>query len=255
MNLTLAHWLGENATPICHDVARYLTARLVPPVSFVDQPNLSAIAAGRFALTWICGLLYTELHDRDAAPLQPVAAPVMSGDASPQYGAHLIVRRDAPYRKFEDLDGARLAINEPGSFSGHHILRHHLATLDRPLRFSSVVESGGHRHSVAMVAEDMVDTAAIDSTLYAFLAHAHPERVANVRILATLGPFPMPPWLVTTQLPAAARDDLRDALLHMHEDAEGRRALARHRIARFAPMTDGDYDPIRRAISAGVSLQ
>ena len=106
-----------------------------------------------------------------------------------------------------------------------------------------------------MVAEGRVDTAAIDSTLYAFLTHAHPERVANVRILTTLGPFPMPPWLVATQLPAAVRDDLCDALLHMHEDAAGRRALARHRIARFAPVSDGDYDPIRRAVAAGVSLQ
>ncbi len=255
MRLKLAHWLGENATPICRDIARYLTAHLARPVRFVHQPDLPAIAAGRFALTWICGLLYTELHDRDAAPLQPVAAPVLWGDASPQYGAHLIVGRDAPYRKFEDLEGARLAINEPGSFSGHHILRHYVATLDRPLRFASVVASGSHRQSLAMVAGGMVDTAAIDSTLYAFLAHAHPERVANVRILATLGPFPMPPWLVATQLPAAVRDDLRVALLHMHEDAAGRKALARHGLARFAPMTDGDYDPIRRAVTAGVSLR
>ena len=41
-------------------------------------------------------------------------------------------------------------------------------------------------------------------------------------------------------------------MLGMHTDPDGRAILRSARMARFACVTDGDYDPIRRMSSAAV---
>jgi ABC-type phosphate/phosphonate transport system substrate-binding protein len=61
--------------------------------------------------------------------------------------------------------------------------------------------------------------------------------------------------VVGRRLPEAAKRRLREALLAMHGEPEGRAILAGGLVARFVPVQDADYDPIRemvrRAAAAG----
>jgi ABC-type phosphate/phosphonate transport system substrate-binding protein len=61
--------------------------------------------------------------------------------------------------------------------------------------------------------------------------------------------------VVSRRLPEPTKRRLREALLAMHHEPEGRAILAQGLIARFVRVQDPDYDPIRemvrRAVAAG----
>jgi len=74
----------------------------------------------------------------------------------------------------------------------------------------------------------------------------HPEFARDLKVIDTLGPSPMPPWVMLKSLPADLRENLRGALIGMHTDAEGAAILATWRIARFVAADDRDYDSLRQ---------
>lgn len=95
-----------------------------------------------------------------------------------------------------------------------------------------------------------MDACAIDSTvLETELAHT-PHLRTRPRVVTTLGPSPIPPLVVSRSLPAAVRDDLRDAALKMHRDPHGAATLAAGRVHRYVAVQDSDYDAIRTMASA-----
>jgi ABC-type phosphate/phosphonate transport system substrate-binding protein len=75
-----------------------------------------------------------------------------------------------------------------------------------------------------------------------------------LRIVAVLGPSPIPPVIVTRALPENQRDQLRAALLEMHENTEGRTILGDGLIARFVRVQDADYDPVRAMVARAVEV-
>jgi ABC-type phosphate/phosphonate transport system substrate-binding protein len=75
---------------------------------------------------------------------------------------------------------------------------------------------------------------------------ADPRLEARLRRVASFGPSPGPPWVIGRTVPSGVRAAVRRALLAMHEGAAGREVLSAGQASRFAPVTDADYDPIRR---------
>jgi phosphonate transport system substrate-binding protein len=147
---------------------------------------------------------------------------------------------------FADLRGASWAYNEPGSHSGYNVVRYHLATLGETSRyFGKVVESGAHQTSLQMILDRQIDASAIDSAVLELEFQRYPAIRSKVRIIETLGPSPIPPWVILKSLSQKLRKALRELLLHMHKDPQGRAILADGQIARFAYVEDGDYDAIR----------
>jgi ABC-type phosphate/phosphonate transport system substrate-binding protein len=65
-------------------------------------------------------------------------------------------------------------------------------------------------------------------------------------VIETIGPSPIPPWVISKQVPLDLRCELRSILLDLALQQRGREILARGRIARFIAAHDADYDPIRR---------
>ncbi|MCX7197282.1 MAG: PhnD/SsuA/transferrin family substrate-binding protein, partial [Proteobacteria bacterium] len=158
----------------------------------------------------------------------------------------LLVRHDHPARSLADLSGATVAINEPNSHSGHGVLRHALAAAGLPHGFfGAVVESGARQGSLALIESGAIDAAAIDSTVLETELRAAPGRARGLRTIATFGPSPIPPWVVSTQLPPSTRAGLRAALLALPADAAARAMLDAAQVARFAAVDDAWYAPIR----------
>jgi len=67
----------------------------------------------------------------------------------------------------------------------------------------------------------------------------------RIRVIDSLGPSPIPPWVVSKRLPADLRSELRALFLCMHMDPRGDAMLARAGYQRFVGARDQDYDPIR----------
>lgn len=262
--LSLATCQAENTVAVAGELADYLSRRLDIPVRFLKdiawQDAYAGIEAGAIDIGWICGRPYVQLVDQLRAPLRLLAAPVMAGaryQDRPVYFSDVIIRRGRPFRSFSDLEGASWAYNEPGSQSGYHITCYQLSCLQRKDDFfGRVVQAGSHRRSIFMVIDGQVDAAAIDCTVLEWEMVRHPEISEAIEIIDTLGPSPIPPLVISTNVPASLVAQIQQHLHSMHVTAAGQRVLKTGGLARFQLVSDADYDEIRRmsAASCGISL-
>jgi len=251
--LRVATLQAPNADPWVAAVTAYLAARLGQPITLVDQADWEErdrlLDAGQIDLGWICGWPYVRKMRRQPPNLELLAAPVPMGarySDRPIYFSDVVVRRDSPYQAFADLRGVVWGYNEPGSQSGYNVARYHLAV--RGLTwdfFGRVVRTGAHQNSLRQLLDGRLDASAIDSTVLETELEREPALRDQIRIIDVMGPSPVPPWVVQTSLPAELRAALRGHLLDMHRNPAGQAALALGRVARFAAVSDGDYDAIR----------
>jgi ABC-type phosphate/phosphonate transport system substrate-binding protein len=261
--LRLASFLADNARPLYERIAGYLASRLSAPVELLggmpEEDQHRRLDAGDIDVAFICGLPYSQKHDRPGRPIELLCAPVM---AAPRYGGRpvyftdVVVRRDHPARTFADLRGCVWGYNDEGSHSGYNVVRHHLLALgETGGYFGHVVAAGSHQRSIQMVRDRAIDASGIDSTVLELEAVRHPESGADLRTIATLGPSPIPPVVVARGLDPGLKARLGDVFLGMSADAAGRAVLAEGRMAGFVLVRDADYDPIRemarRASAAG----
>jgi len=248
---------------VCRAVTRYLGERLERPTEFVAgipwHERERRLDAGQILVAWICGAPYVWKADRADAPVELLAAPVMIGaryGQRPVYFSDVVVHRASHFETFADLRGARWAYNEPRSHSGYHVVRYHLAQLGAAAGyFGAAVESGAHQVSLQMVLSRHVDATAIDTTVLELICARAPAIRSQLRVIATLGPSPMPPWVIGRAVDPGLREQVRALLLGMHADPLGRAILGHAQIARFAAVTDRDYDPIRRMLRAASDVR
>ena len=257
--LRVASFLAENARPLYARIATYLGDRLGIPAELRAGGPWDELGRGQIDVAFICGLPYSQRHDRPGRPVELLCAPV---PAAPRYGGRpvyftdVVVRRDHPARAFADLRGAVWAYNDDGSHSGYNVVRHHLLALGETRGyFGRVVASGAHQTSIQMVLDGEVDASGIDSTVLELETARRPALEGALRTVAAIGPSPVPPVVVARGLEASLRAQLQHAFFTMPADTAGRAILAEGRMTGFVPVGDADYDPIRamvrRAAAAG----
>jgi phosphonate transport system substrate-binding protein len=241
------------AEALCAGIVEYVGRRLGREVEFVDgmpwEDRLRAFDAGRIDVCWMCGLPYVWRAD-GGADLELLGALVPAGpryEDRPQYFSDVVVRRESRWTAFADLEGATWSYNEPGSHSGFNATRHRLAQMGRERGFfGAVVMAGSHESSLQRLLAGEVDATAVDSTVLDLVIQRDPAVADRLRSISCLGPSPSPPWVIGPRVPEHVRRATRTALVEMHEDDSARRVLEAGLVVRFAPVTDADYDPIRR---------
>jgi len=244
---------APDADPICQQISAYLGDRLGIQCEFINniswQEREFLLDQGQVEIGWICGLPYIWKVERNHPRIELLAAAVMQSERyqnRPVYYSDVIVRSGSNFFSFMDLRSASWAYNEPNSQSGYNITCYHLATLgETGTFFGNVVESGAHQESLRMVLAGEIDASAIDSTVLETEMLQHPEICERFRVIATLGPSPIPPWVISTNIPPEMRRTIRDIFLGMHKDPHGSLILQEALIKRFVGVEDRDYDPIR----------
>ena len=208
------------------------------------------IDTGEVDVAWLCSLPYIRMADEPRPRVELLAAPVMEGDryaGKPVYFSQVVVRADSSFETFEDLRGASFGYNEPASHSGYEVMRYRLA--DGGLGdgfFGEVVETGSHLASLEMLLRGELDTACIDTMVLDLRLKQRPELEKELKVIETLGPSPVPPFVAQVALEPDVRRDLRAALTGLDQTGEGRTILRRGGLVRFAAVVDSDYDEIRR---------
>jgi phosphonate transport system substrate-binding protein len=259
--LILASYLAENTRPTYERIATWLAARRGVPAALLGSvawdERLAMLDDGRVHVGFICGWSYVQRHDRPERPVDLLCAPVMAPpryEDRPIYFTDVVVHHDSSLWSFADLRGQSYAYNDRSSHSGYNVPRDHLVQLGETRGyFGRAVVSGSHQASIRMIEAHEVDASGIDSTVLDVERQRRPELTTTLRTVAVLGPSPVPPVIVTHALPGNERERLRMALLAMHEDAEGRAILREALIARFVPVEDADYDPIRAMVARAVA--
>jgi phosphonate transport system substrate-binding protein len=245
--------MAQNADATCRAIAHYIGRKLDLETRFVDglpwQQRELMLDRGEIQLCWICGLPYVWKTETGESPLELCVVPVMRHARygnSPVYFSDVIVHRDSLFETFDDLRGASWAYNERRSHSGYNVVRHHLAQLgEKSGYFGRVIESGAHQASLAMVLRGEIDASAIDSTVLEAELHRLPGLMPELRVIETLGPSPMPPWVILRSVPVQLRTAIAHVLLEMHNDPAGPGILGQWGISRFAAVDDAFYAPIQ----------
>lgn len=227
--------------------ADYLQRRIGRPVRFVQRRSYAEIsellAANEVQVAWICG--YPFVRARDPEYLDLLAVPVFRG--SPLYRSYIIAHRDSSSRTIEDLAGSVFAFSDPDSNSGYLVPRAILARQgfdpDTFHRLSFFTYS--HAETVAAVAEQVADAGAVESYVWEFLAMTRPDLTARTRVLFKSEQFGFPPIVARSDLGRPLSQRIRDALLGMAGDEEGRALLRELALDGFMPATSRLYDSIR----------
>ncbi len=254
--ITLASYLADNAWPLYERIAGYVAGRLGEPATLLAgvawDERLRMLDDGRVAVAFLCGLPYAQRFDRPDRPVELLCAPVMAAAryaGRPIYFTDVIVRRESPSRSFADLRGCTYAYNYEESNSGYVMPRDHLLSLGETRGyFGRTVASGSHQKSIQMVLDGAADASGIDSTVLELELKLRPELASRLRVVQAIGPCPIPPVVVSSRAPEGLKARLRGVFLGMHDAPEGRAILADGLVARFVPVRDADYDPIREMV-------
>lgn len=129
-------------------------------------------------------------------------------------------------------------------------LRHHRFELARSGEeagfFSKAVEAGSHQAALDLLLCGDVDATALDSTVLEAMYVLRPALREQLRVIATWGPSPVPPWVAASHLAEETRSKIKSIMTSMHLDARGRESLQEADTARFCAVEDASYDTIRR---------
>lgn len=248
--LTFANFLA----PALFNTYRHITA-FIEQYTGISTRLISATSSEDFVSEqvdggFICGLAYTRLAEQYPHRLELSAAPILQGERyqqKPCYFSDMIVRKESNFTSFQDLEGCRWAYNEKASHSGYNVVYHTL--LERGYStafFGHTIESGSHAQSLRMVLDGQADTAAIDSHALDFTLRNNPEIAAQLRIIDTHGPSTIPPVVVAARLDASIKQQIREALLTIHQDPFFAQRLHDGVIERFTSIEDTQYEDVRQ---------
>ena len=178
-----------------------------------DDPFLS----GRADLGWICSTSFVELGTRGDDPTIELAGVAWVPDdpdanGRPIYFGDLVTLSDSGIVSFEDIGGRTVGCNDEVSLSGNYALTFALEDRGLPHDFARRVMTGGHHTSLDMLLDGAIDVALIDSVVRTGRARSD-ERIANLRIIERLGPWPVQPLVARSTMSAKDIASVRRLLL------------------------------------------
>jgi phosphonate transport system substrate-binding protein len=253
-SLRFGTYLAPSVLPVYEAITEEVGRRLGIATELVVETSYESCRRDENEVCFVCSLPYV-MFEREGLDLaEPVAAPVLSGaryGGRPIYFSDVIVRPEAPFRRFVDLRGRSWAYNEPLSHSGYGITRFHLVELgETDGFFGRVVEAGFHQEAIAMVARGDVDGSAIDSQVLEIALRDDPALAREIRVIESLGPSTIQPVAVSKRVPPELRDAIREVLVSLHEDPVVRGRLGYGLVERLVPVGVRDYDDIRAMVAA-----
>jgi len=239
----------ERALGVYREFADYLGARLGRQAVLIQRDSYAeineVIRFGRCELALVCTYAFV-MGERDF-DMQALVVPQVNGATT--YHSLILVPRNSEARSLLDLRAKRFASADLLSNSGWLYPAVWLMERgeDPDTFFGEHMITGSHDRSVTAVVSGFADGAAVDSLVYDQMVAEDPTIAQKLRIVFTSPPFGMPPVVVPRQLKAELRDQIKMALLHMHEDASGREILKRLHIERFVVPEPGMFDSVREA--------
>lgn len=209
---------------------RYLSARLKRPVAFVHRDTyremMDVIKQQEVEFAWLSTFPYAYMAHRGRVKLLVTPIP---RNKSGSYAAYLLVpSSDSQTRSIEDLRGRVFAFADPYSLTGYQVMRLWLRQLGEPdpnRFFRKTFFTRSHHNTITAVASGLADGGMVDSYAWDRAIDSAPGLAAEIRIVTRSVEYGFPP--VVTVSGVAARDAaaMRNVLLAMDKDNDGRRLL------------------------------
>ncbi len=229
------------------ELAEYIGKKLGRDVEIIQRKTYSEInemvKEESVDAAFVCSGPYVE--GRREFGMEIVAAPVVNG--SPLYHAYFIARKNSGIKGIEDLRGRRFAFTDPKSNTGALVPRYVISKMGETPEtyFGSIIYTYSHDASIKAVSDGIVDAASVDSLIYDYYKRFNPSFVEKTEVVYRSPAYGIPPVVVNPKAPAVLKMKLREVLLGMDRDEEGRKILARLNIDRFVVPDESIYDSVR----------
>jgi len=226
----------------------YLGRRLNQDLEFVQRKTYGEIdellKKGEIDLAFICSGPYAAKKERYG--FESLAVPEVHG--SHFYQSYLIVNKDSPYRRLEDLRGHTFAFTDPDSNTGKLVPTYWLWQMQAQPEtfFSRIVYTYSHDNSIMAVARNLVDGATVDGLIWEFYQQKNPAFTSKTRVIRKSEPFGIPPLVASKNLPKTSKERIQQILFSMHRDPEGQKILAELMIDRFIAPQEEWYANLRQ---------
>jgi phosphonate transport system substrate-binding protein len=211
-----------------------------------DEVN-ALFLKGEIDLAFICTGPYAAGKNRYG--FEALATPQVRGQ--PFYQSYLIVPKESPYQRLEDLNGRVFAFTDPDSNTGAMVPRFWLAKLGQSPEsfFSKTIFTYSHDNSILAVAKGLVDAAAVDGHQWEYFERFSPGHTSKTRVILKSQPFGSPPLVASARLPDDVKSKIRSLILSLHQEPEGKRILEKLLIDRFVAPQEEWYEPARAMIA------
>lgn len=230
----------------------YIGQQLDRPIQLIQRATYAEVNElvrdGNVDLALVCTWAYVDGEAQFGMEL--LAAPQVDGKAL--YYAYLLVPAQSEAQDLKDLQGGVFAFTDPLSTTGRLVPVYWL--WEEQLRpetfFRQTIYTYSHDRSVMAVADGLVDGATVDHLVYEAMVQREPELAERIRVIRKSEGIGTPPVVASPALDPATKEAIRQLLLQMHEQTEGKLILKNLGIERWVEMPAEAYDPIRKMLKA-----
>jgi len=190
--------------------------------------------------------------------VEPIARPV-NLDGGSTYQGYIFVRRDSGIKDVKDMRGKKMAFVEKATTAGFVFPVAYLkqnGVPDFKKYFSEYYFAGSHDASIHAVLDRKADIGAAKHSIYDRLRKAEPRVDKELVILAQSSKVPSNGLCVRKGLDKNIIGKLKEALLNIDKDPEGKAVLEKFGAIKFIPTTVADYRPVfDLANDAGIDIR
>jgi phosphonate transport system substrate-binding protein len=207
--------------------------------NIVDNFNSSGLDGAFFG-----SFTYTLAHAK--VGVEVLARPVALDNTSTYHGL-IFVRKDSHIRTARDMKGKRFAFVDKATTAGYllpleYFHKHGITEYKRYLK--EAYFTGTHEDAIYDVLDRKADIGAAKNTVFQRLSKAEPRITKELVVLARSPDVPENALALRNDIDPALRGLLKETLLKMNLDPDGKRVLEKFGAQRFIETRNEEYDII-----------
>jgi len=178
--------------------------------------------------------------------VEPLARPV-NLDGSSTYHGYIFVRKDSGIKNVKDMKGKRMAFVDKATTAGYifpvaYFKENGVKEIDK--YFKESFFTGSHDAAIYAVIDKKADIGAAKHSVYDRVKKSDPRIENELVILAESPKVPSNGLCVRKDLNKALKEKLKNALLAIDKDPDGKVVLEKFGALRFIETKASDYQPV-----------
>jgi phosphonate transport system substrate-binding protein len=216
-----------------------ITLKILPRYGNIIDNFRQAGIDGAFFGSFTYALAHAKLG------VEVLARPLALDNTSTYHGL-IFVRKDSGIKTFRDMKGKRFAFVDKATTAGYLLpLRYfHEHEADWKNYLKEGYFTGTHEDAIYDVLNNKADIGAAKNTVFNRLAKADARIAKELVILEKSPDVPENGLALRRDIDESLRNRMKEALLGMHLDPEGKKVLERFGAQKFIETTNQDYLPV-----------